>query len=76
MRTKGEIIIEINIDNEKRMVKIWLSHNEHTDIEVSEVVDEICRNNLHSGYRTVVFVSGTHSLVDSTEGLLCQNLGL
>ena len=64
------------VNDAAKRTEIWLTCSEQSDDEVTELVDEICRNNLHSGYRTVVFVSGTHSLLDCTEGLLCQNLGM
>ena len=53
-----------------------MTNTDQSDDEVTEMVDEICKEYARRKYKTAVFMSGEHELEDSTEGLLCQNLGL
>lgn len=53
-----------------------MTNTDQSDDEVTEMVDEICKEYARRKYKTAVFMSGEHELEDCTEGLLCQNLVL
>ena len=66
--------MEVNVKDKDKIVEIWLTNSDKEDDEVSNLVDEICRTYSRSKYRTAVFISGTGSLEDCTENLLCSNI--
>ena len=66
--------MEVNVKDKDKIVEIWLTNSDREDEKVTELVDEICRTYSGRKYRTAVFISGTGSLEDCTENLLCSNI--
>ena len=65
--------MEINVDNERKFVELWLSHDEQNDPEFMESLKARYREYTAKKYLVAVFHSGRRDLYEATADLLCYN---
>ncbi len=65
--------MEIRYNLDRELCIVWLRNNDKDDAALHKVLEATYQANKASGYRTVVFYSGTQELYASTRDLLCHN---
>lgn len=65
--------MEINVDNERKLVELWLSHDEQDDPVFMETLKPRYREYADRKYLVAVFQSGSRDLYQATSDLLCYN---
>jgi len=65
--------LEINANDETRMVSIWLTNAEQERPSVRQEIARISARNKARKYKTAVFLSGDRDLTDLTQSLLLHN---
>lgn len=65
--------MEINIDNNTKIVEIWLRNDEKRNIQFQESCRQIYANYRTQKYTIAVFESGTYGLSESIKNLIKQN---
>ncbi len=65
--------MEINVDNERKLVELWLSHDEQNDPAFMEALKTRYREYTDQKYLVAVFCSGRGELYEATADLLCYN---
>ena len=64
----------VQINDPKKMVLIWLSHQDQADAQTKEKINRISKTYSNKKYIVGVFLSGQEDLLQQTSGLLCHNL--
>ncbi len=65
--------MEINTNDDMRIVSVWLTNAEKGRSSVRKELEQICAENKARKYKTAVFLSGDRDLVDCTQSLLHHN---
>lgn len=65
--------MEINVDDEKKIVEFWLSQGEQNDTVLMESLKPQYRKYTEKKYLVAIFRSGTRDLCEATADLLCYN---
>ena len=65
--------MEINIQNDRKIVEIWLTHAESTDTALRGDLQEIYAAYRAKNYTVAVFTSGQGDLYEHTRDLLLFN---
>lgn len=65
--------MEINVDNEHKLVELWLPHDEQNDPAFLEALKPRYREYAAKKYLVAVFHSGKRELYEATTDLLCYN---
>lgn len=65
--------MEINVDNEHKLVELWLSHDEQNDPAFLEALKLRYKEYAAKKYLVAVFHSGRRDLYEATADLLCYN---
>ena len=66
--------MEINVNDDKHTVEIWLNHQEQQNVKTDDFIKVTANNCLEMNYKLAVFRSGCKNVVDCTDGLLKKNL--
>lgn len=65
--------MEINVNDERKMVEFWLSHDEQSDPVLLESLKPQYKKYADKKYLVAVFRSGKCDLCEATANLLCYN---
>ena len=65
--------MEVTVDNDARIVGVWLTNAEKKDAGVRLELKKLCEKNKERKYKTAVFFSGNRDLADCTQSLLLHN---
>ncbi|MCL2013521.1 MAG: hypothetical protein FWG69_00880 [Oscillospiraceae bacterium] len=65
--------MEINVDNDLRLVSVWLTNAEKQNKSVRQELKALCEKNKERKYKTALMLSGERDLVDCTQNLLLHN---
>jgi len=65
--------VEININEQSKIVEIWLTNAEKQNAALRERLRPLYRQCKAQGYLTAVFESGERDLTAATSDLLCHN---
>lgn len=65
--------MEINPHQERKLVEIWLSHEDQASQEVQTRLREVYRRCAEEKYTVAVFCSGQQDLAEETSALLLYN---
>ena len=65
--------MEIDVNNNTRMVSVWLTNAEKGNNSVQQELMKLCARNRERKYKTAVFLSGDRDLADCTQSLLQHN---
>ena len=65
--------MEINTNEEKRIVSVWLTNEEKERPSIQQELRHLAVHNKERKYKTAVFLSGDKDLVDTTQSLLLHN---
>ena len=65
--------MEVNINESKKIVEIWLTNEEKNDISIKEYLKKIYADYKKTKYLVVVYESGNGDLFSGTKSLLLQN---
>lgn len=65
--------MEINVDEDKKLVEVWLTNAEKNDSALRGSLPPLYREFKDKGYLVAVFESGAGDLLDSTLSLLLHN---
>lgn len=65
--------MEINVNDDRKIVEIWLSHSEQADAALREQIRPIYQEYNGKKYTVAVFQSGTEDLYEQTHQLLLYN---
>ena len=68
--------MEMNIRDDERIIEIWLTNREKTNVKLKDSLKPIYDRYKQMKYRVAVFQSGNRDLTDSTAGLLIHNRAL
>lgn len=70
---KGKLSVEININETKKIVEVWLSNKEKDDISIKESLKKLYAEYKKKKYIVAVYESGSGDLFSGTKSLLTQN---
>ena len=65
--------MEINVDDDKKLVSIWLTKSEKSDNNLRLSLKPLYQKYHRQKYKTAVYLSGEGSLLESTTALLLHN---
>ena len=65
--------MEININETKKIVEVWLSNEEKNDTSIKESLNKLYADYKKTKYLVVVYESGNQDLFSGTKSLLIQN---
>ena len=65
--------MQICVHDENRIVEIWVTRQEKTDVKVLAKLKSLSASYKNAGYLTAVFFSGSDDLTRRTSDLLCYN---
>ena len=65
--------MNIDVNEEKRMIKIWLTKADQKDVDIMRQVDEICAKSKANNVQAVIYRSGEGDLKEGTLDLLIRN---
>lgn len=65
--------MEINVNDERKMVEFWLSRDEQSDSALLESLKPQYKKYAEKKYLVAVFQSGKRDLCEATADLLCYN---
>jgi len=65
--------MEVNINESKKIVEVWLTNEEKNDISIKEYLKRIYADYKKIKYLVVVYESGSGDLFGGTKSLLLQN---
>ena len=72
--TSRRDIVEVSINEEKRIVLIWMTNADQHDEVCLKQADSLVKEVCEKGWFSAVFRSGTQDLYDYTAGLLISNV--
>lgn len=72
--TKGADNVEIQLDQDKRFISVWLTNEEQEHCDRKALTAQLLKNVDNPKCKVVYFLSGSEDLYRSTEGLLLANL--
>ncbi len=67
--------MEIYDKQDSEYFEVWLTNEEQTQIDRSELTKQLLSDKADKRYKVVYFLSGAGELFSNTEGLLLMNLG-
>ena len=65
--------MEINVNENKKIVEVWLSNEEKNNNLIKEKLNELYNKYKKTKYIVAVYESGTADLFSGTKNLLVQN---
>jgi len=65
--------MEVNINENKKIVEVWLSNGEKNDKSIKESLNKLYSDYKNTKYLVVVYESGNEDLFSGTKSLLFQN---
>ena len=65
--------MEINVNENKKIVEVWLSNEEKNNRQIKESLEKIYSDYKKIKYLVVVYESGSADLFSGTKSLLVQN---
>jgi len=72
-RRKGVLPLKTKVNEEKKIVEIWLTNAEQKDEELRESLKTLYEKYKQEKYKVAVFLSGSRDLFKQTEALLLHN---
>ena len=66
-------MLEINIDDDKRIVSVWLTKAEKADDNFRQSLKPFYQKYHNRKYKVAVYLSGEGDLLESTKALLLHN---
>ena len=67
--------MEIYDKQDNEYYEVWLTNEEQTQIDRSELTKQLLSEKADKRYKVVYFLSGSDDLFTNTEGLILMNLG-
>ena len=65
--------MELNIQDDRKIVEVWLTHEDEQDADLQELLKALYRLYKEQKYTVAVFHSGSADLTRQTSDLLCYN---
>ena len=65
--------MEVNINENKKIVEVWLSNGEKNNKLIKESLNKLYSDYKNTKYLVVVYESGSEDLFSGTKSLLFQN---